>query len=327
MSKIKYSLSSSNELTKRAGEVLAETFSLKGQGEVLKEQFGITFKEDVDTTTAAGAYTTLLSSTMYYAAVQNIQELLGLVNVNEDMKRGGGFGAYKIPRLQPTTAYEVSEGAVVNYFSEGVDSVTVTPRKVVVGTAVTWEILKRGMGDFVKFVLQNAADAIARKLGTDICNGLSAGAASGNAVAGGIDFNAIIDAETNVNSATDGSSIPYGFMADKLVVKASEYGNLQKDTDWKNVVYRAGAKQGDLIQNMQSLKFGNLDIVVTPLFTSSGTDAMVLDSKKAAILVKESDLETFEGQINGRPYDREVVAVMSYVLAVVYSSAIANISS
>jgi len=319
---------SGNALAVEAGKLLAESFKAKGQEQVLKEKFGITFKEDVSLTTASGAYTTMLSSTMYYAAVQNIKDILGLVNINEDMVRAHGYGAYKIPRLLPTIAYEVAEGAVVNYFDEGVDSITVTPRKVVVGTAITWEIVKRGMNDFVKYVLQNAADAITRKLGSDILNGLAAGASSTNTKTGGLTYSNIIDAEAAVNSATYSSnSVPYGFMADSLVITAADYATIQKDTDWKNVVYRAGAKPGELIVNMQPLMMGNLKIIVSPLLTASTVKALVLDSKKAAMLVKESDLETFEGQIVGRPYDREVVALMSYVLACLYPLAISKITT
>jgi hypothetical protein len=315
-------------LTEECGKILAESFIAQGQGAVLKEKFGITFKEDMNLTTGSGAYTTMLSTTLYSAAVQNIKDILGLVFVNEDLKNKGGFGAYKIPRLLPTIAYEVSEGAVVNYFDEGVDSITVTPRKVVVGTAITWEIMKRGMTDFVRFVLQNAADAITRKLGADIVNGLSAGAASGNAVTGGISYNNIIDAEKNVNDASySTNSVKYGFIADSLVLNPTSYAVIQKDTDWKNVVYRTGARPAELIINTQALVFGNLKVVVTPLYTASGMHALVLDSKKAGMLIKESDLETFEGQIIGRPYDREVVALMSYVLAIIYPSAIATIAS
>jgi hypothetical protein len=313
-----------DELAMAAGKMLAESFQSQGHGKVLQERFGITFKEDVTLSTASGAYTTMLSTTLYSAAIENIKDLMELVFVNEDLKNKGGFGAYQIPRLQPTIAYEVAEGAVVNYFDEGVDAITVTPRKVVAGTAITWEILKRGMNDFVRFVLQNAADAITRKLASDIVNGISVGA--GQSETGGLTYDNVIDAQAKVEAAVYGNGTPYGFLATHLVANTTEFATLAKTTEWKNHVYYANVRPGDeFVVNRPALMFGNMKIVVTPFLTDS--KAFIIDNKKAAMLIKESDLETFEGALPGRPYDREVVGLMSYVLAVIYPSAICKITT
>lgn len=311
-------------LAVETGKLLAEAFKSKGQERVLKEKFGITFREDVSLATASGAYTTMLSTTLYSAAIENIKDILELVFVNEDLKNKGGFGAYQIPRLQPSVAVEVAEGAIVNYFDEGVDSITVTPRKVVCGTAITWEIMKRGMNDFVRFVLQNAADAITRKLASDILNGLSAG--NGHSTGGGVTYDKIIDEQIFVENAKYGNGVPYGFLVTHLVVATAYFGVLQKTTEWKAHVYYANVRPGDeVVINRPALMFGNMKIVVTPFLTSA--QALLVDNKKAAMLVKESDLETFEGSLPGRPYDREIVGLMSYVLAVIYPSAIGRITS
>lgn len=311
-------------LCETAGKMLAESFNARGHSAILKEKFGITFKEDVTLATASGAYVTMLSTTLYSAAIENIKDILELVFVNEDLKNKGGFGAYQIPRLQPTVALEVAEGAVVNYFDDGVDAITVTPRKVVAGTAITWEIMKRGMNDFVRFVLQNAADAITRKLASDIVNGLSVGA--GDSEAGGMTYDNIIDAQVKIENAKYANGTPYGFLATHLVIATPSYGVIQKTTEWKNHVYYANVRPGDeVVINRPALMFGNMKIVVTPFLTDSL--GMVMDNKKAAMLVKESDLETFEGSLPGRPYDREVVALMSYVLAIIYPLAICKITS
>lgn len=312
--------------TEQAGKMLCEAFKAKGQEHILKEKFGKLFKEDVTTTTGSGAYTTMLATTLYTAAISNITDILSLVQVNEDLKNKGGFGAYKIPRLQPTIAVQVAEGAVVTYFNEGADSITVTPLKVVCGTALTWEILKRGMTDFAKFVLQNAADAVSRKLASDIVNGLAAGA--GTTTTGGISYANINASQVAVESAVDTNSIPYGFVCDKLVIATSQWHNFLGDTDVKNMLYRVPAKPGDTVAMTVGpgrIEYGNMQVVKTPFLTSAY--ALVLDSKKAAMLVKESDLETFEGAITGRPYDREVVALMSYALAVIYPYAVCQITA
>jgi hypothetical protein len=308
------------------GKMLAEAFVAKGKAGVLKESFGITLKEAGQTTANnTGAYTNLLSKTLYSAALEKSQKILDLVDINEDLLRaaGSGFGAYQIPRLVPTIAYEVSEGAKVNYFDEGIDPVTVTPKKILAGTSITWEIKRRGMNDFVKFVMKNAAQAIERKLCSDIVNGLAAGTGLA-ATTGGVTYDTIVDAETLVNDADHSNGVKYGFIADALVVAAANWKNFKKDEDVKAAMYYASAAPGQPIDASRNpLMFGNLEIVVTPYLTS--VQAIVLE-KKRNILVKESDLETFEGRIPGS-VDDEIIALMSYVLAMVFPKSVATITS
>jgi len=317
--------SGSSEMQIEAGKMLAEAFAAKGQKETLKESFGITFSEAGQATSNnAGSYTNLLGKTLYTAAIDKIEKIIDLVEVNEDLMNTGGFGAMQLPRLAPTVAVEVSEGAVVNYFDEGIDAVTVTCRKVVSGTSITWEILKRGMTGFAQYVLKNAADAIARKLASDIVNGLAAGSTN-SAVTGGVDFGAMIDAETSVNTATHSNGVAYGFIADSLVISSSYWGALRKDTDVKNAMYYASAIPGQPVNAAtMPLMFGNLEVIITPFLTSA--QALVME-KKRNILVKESDLETFEGQIPGRLYDKEVIGLMSYVLAMIWPKSVTKVTA
>lgn len=309
------------------GRALVEKFNKEGKGQILQEKYGTTFKEDANTTTNAGMFTTVMADTLYQAAVNDarVKEILGLVEINSDLMNMNGAGALKLPLDQPTIAVEVGEGGDYTRFSDGTDFIIATPRKVVAGTVVTWEIAKRGISDTLTHMLNKGVAAISRKLATDVVDGLAAGALAGNTVTGGIDYNAVIDAETNVNDAAHANGVKFGFLSDKLVIASAQWGPLQKDTDWKNHVYRAGGKPGDLVINMQSLIFGNLDIIVTPFL--SGAQAMVMDSLQAGTLVKEADLETFQQPVSGRPYDEEVVGLMSYTVIVKYPAAIAKITA
>ena len=314
-----------NELTEVLGQKLAEAFAQKGKGSVLKESFGITLKETGQTTANnTGAYTNLLSKTLYSAALEKSQKILDLVDINEDLLRAGGngFGAMQLPRLTPTIAYEVSEGQKVNFFDEGIDPIVVTPRKILAGTSITWEIKRRGMNDFVKFVMRNAAQAIERKLCGDIVNGLAAGSGH-SSVTGGVDYDAIVDAETLVNDASHSNGVKFGFIADALVIAAANWGAFKKDSDVKNAMYYASAVPGQPVDASKNpLMFGNLEIVVTPYLTQA--QALVLE-KKRNILVKEADLETYEGRIPGS-VDDEVIGLMSYVLAMMFPGSVARIT-
>ena len=306
-------------LPMEVGKMLAEAFVSKGKSGVLKESFGITFKEGQTTANNTGAYVNLLAKTLYAAALEKSQKILDLVDINEDLLRAGssGFGAMQLPRLTPTIAFEVAEGQRVNYFNEGIDPVVVTPRKVVTGTSITWEIKRRGMNDFVKFVMKNAAQAIERKLCSDIVNGLVAGATG--STAGGLSYDNVVDAEVIVNDGEHANGVKFGFIADALVISAAQWGAFKKDEDVKSAMYYASAMPGQPVDAARNpLMFGNLEIVVTPFLTAA--HGIVLE-KKRNILVKESDLETFEGRIPGS-VDDEIIALMSYVLAIMFPDSI-----
>lgn len=313
------------ELCERTGQMLADAFNEQGEGVMLKENFGITYKEAGQTTASnTGAYVDLLAGTLYTAAIEKIEKILELVEINEDLIGKNGFGAMQLPRLTPTIAYEVSEGSIVNYFDEGIDSVTVTPKKIVAGTSITWEIMKRGMSGFAKYVLKNAADAITRKLASDILNGLVAGTGH-SANTGGVTYANVLAAEEDVNTAEYSNGVKYGFIADALVVSSSYWATLRQDEDVKMSIYYASAIPGQPVNAAtMPLMFGNLEVIVTPFLTAA--HAMVLERKRN-VLVKESNLETFEGQIPGRLYDKEVIALMSYVLAILYPKSISYISA
>jgi len=312
-------------LAEDAGKLLAESFGRQGDSAMLKEHFGITLKESGQTlATNTGAYVDLLAGTLYTAAIEKIDKILALVTINEDLKNKGGFGAIQIPKLTPTIAYEVSEGAVVNYFDEGVGSITVTCKKIVAGTSITWEILKRGMNDFAKYVLKNAADSVARKLAGDILSGLVAGSGH-SATTGSLTFANVLEAEKDVNTATYSNGVAYGFIADAIVISSTYWSTFRLDEDVKAGLYYATAIPGQPINPAaMPLMFGNLEIIVTPFLTSA--HAIVLE-KGRNILVKESDLETYEGQIPGRLYDREVVALLSYAMGILYPKSISYISA
>ncbi len=287
-----------------------------------------TFKEDITTANSSAAYTTLLSDTLWTAALDQMNEIMDLVIVFNDLKNSkGGFGAYKIALGLPTKAVEINEGEVVNYFSEGAQEIVLTPTVKAVGTAITWQMLRRGMPDYIKWITTNAVNALKRKLTEDILAGLNAGVDAGNVQTGGITYDKIVDAIAQVRGAKTDSGIPYGFNPTHLVISPTAYATLQKSTDWKEHVYRAVVMPGQSVDINRPVEyFNDLKILESP-FLPDGVEALVLDKNYAEAFVPESDVETFEGQLPGRPFDRELVALMSYAQAVLYPKAIAAIRS
>ena len=319
----------SSPLIAEAGKMFAQNLiKMEGHNEAFKlkltEKYGINFKEDVTTTTASGAYTTLLSDAIFTSGVRNIDNILRLVDISEELKTAG-TGAIQVPIEQNAIAVRISEGSAVTYYNEGITSVTATPEKRVAATKITWEMIHRGMAGFAQRIMNQAAVAVERKLGQDIVNGLSLGANAANTVTGGVTYGNVITAQARVNAATDSNGVAYDFHADKFVVTPTSYATLRQDTDYKaHVGYAVVVPSGDLRIDRPVPMFHEMEVVETSLFTNAL--AMVLDSKRAGILVKESDLEFEEGRINGS-LDSEIIAVMSYVLIVAHSYAIANITA
>lgn len=314
-----YHKSGDQTLVASAGQMLAEHFHSKGKSDVLKESFGILKEAGQTTTTNSGAYVDLLSTTLYQQAIDRMQDILDLVYIDESLKNSNGFGAMQIPKLTPTIAVEVAEGAVTQAFPEGIGSITVTCQKVVAQTKLTWEIQKRGMTGFVTYVLQNAADAVRRKLSSDIVNGLAAMAAHSET---GISYANILNLEAKVNSAKWGNGVPFGFLADRIVFDATNWAVARNDTDIKAAMSFASVVPGQPVNAAtEPLFIGNLKVVSTPFLTAA--KGLILESKKN-ILVKESDLETVQGRLPNSA-DDEILAIMSYVLAGLFPESVGKL--
>ena len=117
-------------------------------GKILKESLNLKESDGQTVANNTGAYTTLLHQIIQTAMISDkeLQMAEALVYINDDMIKNSGYGAYQIPRGEPTIALEIGEGSVVGYFEEGVDPITVTPKKYLASTKITWEVRKRGMG-------------------------------------------------------------------------------------------------------------------------------------------------------------------------------------
>lgn len=297
-------------------------------GKILKESMNFKEAGEGQTTTSdSGAYTTLLQQIIQTAMISDKELATAekLVFINTDMVESSGYGAYQIPRMQPTSALEIAEGSVVSYFDEGVEPIVVVPKKYVASTKITWEIRKRGMGSLMNYILGNAKDALVRKRISNIVNGLAAGA--GITVTGGLSYANFLEARKAVRSAESSSSVRYNFLPNWFVVSSDYYNDIVLDDSFQKAMFPGNANN-----NVSRNEFGILapmrvldcTIWETPLLT--GAQALVLDSTKAGMLCKESEYEMFEGRLPTSP-DTEILALISEVLAMVFPKACAKITA
>ena len=321
---------STSGLCESFGKTWVEALEKKGVN--LKES--LRYKEDVTLTTGAGMYTTALSMVLQ-AASEPFMVGKELLKENRDLMGGKGKGAIKIPKDVRSVAVEVAEGAVVNYFSEGMDSITVTPTKKLAGTKITWEIQKRGMDDTARIMIERAGKAIARKLDSDIITSIVAAVHSSAALiasnevhTGGVntqmDWADLTLAEAAIRGAIDSNSIPFGFVPTHLVVNPTDWAYLQQDTDIKQAIYRHGVIVGEPVTlNPPILYYSTMKITVTGQMTLH--KLLMVDAENCGQLIKESDIEVYEGRLPGS-VDIEVIALMSYGIGILFPQAAAVIS-
>lgn len=294
-------------------------------GKVLKEKL---FKEDGQTTTTnAGAYTTLLQQIIHNAMIEDseLKKAEDLVFINEDMVNNSGYGAYQIPRMDPTIAVEIAEGAVVNYFEEGVEPIIVAPKKYIASTKITWEIRKRGMGALMNYILGNAKDALVRKKISNIVNGIAAGA--GTTVNGGLSYATFLQAYTAVRDAASSNGEKYNFYPNAFVVSSTNYATIVQDESFQKAMFPANANPGIKTTEFgiqAPLKVLSCVIWETPMLTAA--QGLVLDTKKFGMMCREANYEMFEGRLPGSP-DTEILALCSEVLAAIYPMAAAALQA
>lgn len=319
----------STGLCESFGKVWVENLEKKGVN--LKEAMRL--REDVNLVTGSGLYTTALA-TVLQAASEPFMVGKELLKENRDLMGGKGKGAIKIPKDVRTVAVEVAEGAVVNYFTEGMDSITVTPTKKLAGTKITWEIQKRGMDDTARIMIERAGKAIARKMDSDIIASIIAAIdadatikASNRIATGGtttyISWTMLTNCEAAILGAVDTASVPFGFVPTHLLFHPRDWAKIQQDTDFKNMIYRHGIVVGEpLTVNPPILYYSTMKITVTGQITTGST--LMVDAENCGQLIKESDIEVYEGRLPGS-VDIEVIALMSYGIGILFPQAAAYV--
>jgi hypothetical protein len=291
----------------------------------MKENY-MTFKEDgLDTTNTDSLYVKFLHDTVYGDIGIEIERYMRLINVNEDLMKKTGFGSIKIPKIYPGIASVLAEDGEIIYFGDNTEDLEITCKVRAIGTKLTWHLMKRGLDGVVKLMMRFSANALVRRIGSDIVNTLAAGATGSET--GGISYDNIVDARADVNAAKY-NSVPYTFSADKLVIDVVEFATLQKTDDYKQHVFRAtiipSEKTGTVNRPVQY--FGDLEIIEVNLMDTSIAKALVLDSKFAGIFVKESDYMTFERDLPNTFGTKEIVLGMSYGVGVLFGAAISKIT-
>lgn len=307
-----------------AGRLILKDMVKKGCNvEAFKESLGVRgpmrTREDITTSNSSALYVTALASVIR-AAVEPNMVGLELLQLNTDLMDGGGKGAIKLPKEQRVTAAEVGEGGSVSYTGTGYTSLVVEPTKKVAASKITWEMVKRGMVSVITAEASRLGKSLARKVDSDIISGIEAIITSSNSnrvATGGsstrVSYVDLIDARSYIEGYQVG-----GFKATHLIVHPDDYAALNKDTDFKEALFRVGNVSGSGGSASagifpQAEFFGPQKIIVTAQVTSGTT--IFVDARELGTFVQESDVEVVDGRINGS-VDTEVIALQSYGIGI-----------
>lgn len=286
------------------------------------------FKEDL-TTTNTVTFVPFLEQTVRGDFMANMEQILGLLYTNDDlMKNPGGANSLAISVGEPTEAAVYSQGGQITYYADAVNQVQVTPLKIAAGTSITWELTKYAQPAFMKWNLKRASNSLERYVAIYILNMLTAG--TGHAVAtGGLTYDKILAARKEILSATATNGVVYGFVPNKLVLSPAGGEKFYGDSTIKNYVYFSAllnsAKNGTELAK-PVVYFFNMEVIETPYLTATVSNnavhAIVLDSTKAGMFIKASDIEVFEGRLPKTAGDREVILAMLMNVVILFSKAI-----
>ena len=184
------------------------------------------------------------------------------------------------------------------------------------------------MDDTARIMIERAGKAIARKLDADILSSIVAGVPSANTVNTGAVgtapsyanlLDAIAELRTAYSTTTDGTQIPFGFKPTHMVINPTTWGKLKQDTDVKNMTYRAVVTEGKPLSYAANPEyFDNAKVFQTPQIAAG--NVLFVDAENLGQLIKESDIEVYEGRLPGSP-DIEVIALMSYGIGLLYPQA------
>lgn len=319
---------SGSSLAEGVGKMITEAYK---DDEDFKEAFN--FKEDNQMSNSSDLYTTVLAKAVWYKSYDMFQKYYDMTvyYTPADLGMPEGAGSYQIPKILGATASTLSEGEVLDYTNDNKDSVTLTTETYGIATRIGRRLLKRAAKGAIEKFMAAASDAVHRAVSTDIINGMIAGAAVANNVSTGISYTAIENAKQKVRDAATADSVKYGFIPDVLALTSTGWTTLATSTDFKTaVLYGQRNVPGEKFDN-QYLVFAGLNVVLADLATVTKSakvvHGIVFDKRNFLGFLMETEMETFDGRIQGTAGDVEIIHALDAGLVVLNDTAASVITA
>ena len=300
---------SGREMTEQAGKLLVE--SLKENTSMAES---VNFKEDNTMSNSSDLYTTVLSKFIYTKEYDKFQKYFDVVmNLTPtDVGLPEGAGSYQIPKIEGAQATKLAPGERVEYVNKNKDHVTIETETYGIGTSISRRLLKRGAAGFVSKLMTTASNAVLRTIASELSNSLVAGADPNNTVSGGVSVDNIAEAVENVTQAKNNKGILFGFYPDFLILTSAGKRVLTQSPDFKTIFSYGQVPGGEL--QTQYRTYDTMNVVELPLITAekggAKVHALVVDSQHFLCYLRETDMDVFDGRIQGTAGDQEIIHAM-----------------
>lgn len=315
-------------MSNEVGSLLLE--ELRNDAELAES---VDFKEDNTMANSTQLHTTVLANYIYSKQYDKFQKYRDVVvNLTPQMLgQMPGAGVYKIPKILGATAGKLAPGEKVEYVNKNKEEVLLETDTYGVGTSITRRLIKRGATGFIQKLMDSGSKSVWRAISAEIGNSLVAGADANNTIGNGISVDNIADAVKNVNSAKDSNGVHLGLNVDKLIMTTEGKNVLTKSADYKTI-YQYGQSNvpGNKIET-QYKTYDTMEIVELELITATKggnvVHAIVMDSENFLAFLQETEMEVFDGRIQGTAGDQEVIHAIDCGMAVLSIEAAAVITA
>lgn len=317
-----------NEISVEAGKLLVEAYK---NDPVFKESFN--FREDNGMTNSADLYTTVLSKAIWYKSYDTFDKYYEnvVMYTPADLGLPAGAGVYKIPKINGAVATKVGDGEVMDYTNDDKDSILLETETYGVATRINRRLIKRAALGAIEKFMKAASDGVHRAVCTDIVNGMIAGVTDSNRISTGISYDTIEEAKQKVRDATTSKGARKGFVPDVLALTSTGWTILAKSSDYKTMVFYGQRNvPGEKANNEYSV-FNGLNVVMLDLATATKSSkvvhGLVYDKMNFFVFFMETEMETFDGRIQGTPGDIEVIHALDAGMAVLNEDACSIITA
>ncbi len=283
----------------------------------LVEAYAKVAKEDLTLANNTALYTTQVAAFIERAMRPELVAQNVIKTITMSLK---GTEAIKIPKSTLLTAADLPDSGDITYAANSdYSAVTINIGWKYAAQKITHALLQHANVDLIAEQLYEIGYALARKMDSDIIAAMDSATSTtnGNAVALGagnyLNYSALVDA---IASMEDNYAKP-----DTLLTNPQTWARLMKDSDVKQALaFGTVPSAGSVFPNVQTL-FG-MKVVVSPEVPADTT--FLIDSKYNGYLVKGTNVQTFDGRINGT-LAYEVIGAVAYGVGIVQPDAVYKI--
>ena len=274
-------------------------------------------QEDLTLANNTALYTTMVAGFIERALRPKLVAQNVIKSIDMNLK---GTEAIKIPKGKLLTAADLPDSGDITYASSAdYEAETINITWKYAAQKITHALLQHANVDLIAEQLYEIGYALSRKMDSDIIAAMDSATtgSNGNAVALGsgtyIDYSAVVDAKAAME---ENYAEPKVFLTNPTT-----WARLMKDSDVKQALQFGTVPSAGSVFPMVQTMFG-MQVVVSPEVPAD--TSFLIDTDYNGYLVKGTNVQTFDGRINGT-LAYEVIGAIAYGVGIVRPEAVYKI--